>query len=60
MRDTPPRAPNLTSGRRAEHAARDRRLAEALRANLRRRKEQARFRESDPLDQAGEPPPGKR
>jgi hypothetical protein len=44
-RDTPPAAPGLTPARRAEHAARDRRLAEALRANLRRRKEQARARE---------------
>jgi hypothetical protein len=39
--------PRLTPGRQAEHAARDKRLAEALRANLRRRKEQARAREED-------------
>jgi hypothetical protein len=40
-------APRLTPGRQAERAARDRRLAEALRANLRRRKEQARAREDE-------------
>jgi hypothetical protein len=40
--------PHLTPSRRAEHAARDKRLAEALRENLRRRKEQARARESEP------------
>jgi hypothetical protein len=38
-------APRLTTARRAEHARRDRRLAEALRANLLRRKEQARARD---------------
>ena len=37
--------PRLTPTRQAEHAARDKRLAEALRENLRRRKEQARSRE---------------
>jgi hypothetical protein len=36
--------PKLTPEKRAEHAARDARLAAALRANLRRRKEQARAR----------------
>jgi hypothetical protein len=44
MRETP----RLTPGRRAERTARDKRLAEALRENLRRRKEQARAREADP------------
>jgi hypothetical protein len=39
--------PRLTPGRQAEHAARDKRLAEALRENLRRRKEQARSREAE-------------
>jgi hypothetical protein len=39
--------PRLTPARQAERAARDKRLAEALRANLRRRKEQARAREDD-------------
>jgi hypothetical protein len=34
--------PNLTGGKRADRAARDARLAAALRDNLRRRKEQAR------------------
>jgi hypothetical protein len=40
-------APRLTAGRRAEHAARDKRLAAALRENLRRRKEQARTRDDE-------------
>ncbi|HXO01036.1 MAG TPA: hypothetical protein VN900_03215 [Stellaceae bacterium] len=40
--------PRLTPARRAEHAARDKRLAEALRENLHRRKEQARDREGEP------------
>jgi hypothetical protein len=44
----------LTPARRAEHEARDKRLAEALRENLRRRKAQARAKESEaaPPDQA--------
>jgi len=41
MRDTP----HLTPARQAEQAARDKRLAAALRENLRRRKEQARAKE---------------
>jgi hypothetical protein len=40
-------SPRLTPARRAEHAARDKRLAEALRENLRRRKEQARAKDED-------------
>jgi len=48
--------PNLTPARRAERDARDRRLAEALRANLRRRKEQARARDGGLS--AGDPEPG--
>jgi hypothetical protein len=43
--------PKLTPRKRAEHAARDSRLAAALRENLRRRKEQARARSA-----GGEPP----
>jgi hypothetical protein len=43
MTDTP-ETPHLTPVRRAEQAARDKRLAAALRANLQRRKEQARAR----------------
>jgi hypothetical protein len=39
--------PRLTPTRQAEHAARDKRLAEALRENLRRRKEQARSKETE-------------
>ena len=47
--------PRLTPARAAEREAREKRLAEALRANLRRRKEQARAREdgADALE-AGE------
>ncbi|HUJ45012.1 MAG TPA: hypothetical protein VLW52_15570 [Opitutaceae bacterium] len=48
------RDPHLTPARRAEQAARDKRLAAALRANLQRRKEQARAREN------GKPEPGER
>ena len=40
--------PRPTPARQAERAARDKRLAEALRANLRRRKEQARARADEP------------
>ena len=39
--------PRLTPTRQAEHAARDKRLAVALRENLRRRKEQARSKETE-------------
>ena len=39
--------PRLTPARQAEHAARDKRLADALRENLRRRKEQARSKETE-------------
>lgn len=55
-----PDAPRLTPARRAEHAARDKRLAEVLRANLRRRKEQARGRQGDaaPAGHRGDPAPG--
>jgi hypothetical protein len=45
--------PRLTPARRAEHAARDKRLAEALRENLRRRKEQARARDDKPTADEG-------
>jgi hypothetical protein len=47
--------PHLTPARRAEQAARDKRLAAALRANLQRRKEQARAREGGKPD-CGEKP----
>jgi len=46
-------APRLTRAKRTEHAARDERLARALRENLRRRKEQARAREPRAGDLAG-------
>ena len=45
-------SPRITGAQRPKHAARDERLAHALRENLRRRKEQARAREPKP----GEPP----
>jgi hypothetical protein len=45
--------PRITAARRAEREARDARLATALRANLRRRKEQARARDEA---EAAEPP----
>jgi hypothetical protein len=60
MPETPHSAPRLTPGRRAEHAARDRRLAEALRENLRRRKEQARAREPGAPDPIPESAPEER
>ncbi len=56
-------APQITPARRIEQAARDERLARALRENLRRRKEQARAREPDAAELPGkaaggdEPPP---
>ena len=50
-RDTP----HLTPARRAEQAARDKRLAEALRANIQRRKEQARAREDNAAEPAAKP-----
>ena len=56
MRDTP----QLTPARQAEQAARDKRLAAALRENLRRRKEQARAREDDAAEGPGAPDPDPR
>ncbi len=50
-----PDDPRLTPARQAEHTARDKRLAEALRANLRRRKEQTRAREDEPSPADGAP-----
>jgi hypothetical protein len=52
-----PETPRLTPARRAEHAARDKRLAAALRENLRRRKEQARAKETGaaPADRKADP-----
>jgi hypothetical protein len=46
MADTP----RITLSRRSKRAARDQRLAHALRENLRRRKEQARAREPNAGD----------
>jgi len=56
MADTP----RLTPSRQAEQAARDKRLAEALRANLRRRKEQARAREDEAAPPASAGPDGEK
>jgi len=52
-----PDSPGLTQAKSAERAAREARLAEALRDNLRRRKEQARARaaDSDTPDTQAEP-----
>jgi hypothetical protein len=50
-------APRLTKARRAEHAARDKRLADALRENLRRRKEQVRARQDGQQDTGPDPTP---
>ena len=52
-----PDAPRLTPPRQTERAARDKRLAEALRENLRRRKEQARAREDAPAPVADDQSP---
>jgi hypothetical protein len=46
-------SPTLTSAKAAEHAARDERLAKALRDNLRRRKEQAAGRPAKPAVLSG-------
>lgn len=48
-----PDTPRLTPARQAERTARDKRLAEALRVNLRRRKEQARARDDRPSSPGG-------
>ena len=42
-----PDSPRLTRAKEAERAVREARLAQALRDNLRRRKEQARARAAD-------------
>jgi hypothetical protein len=51
MRD----GPNLTTGKRADRAGRDARLAAALRDNLRRRKEQARAQTASRAPPGGAP-----
>ncbi|HWD57480.1 MAG TPA: hypothetical protein VG308_04320 [Stellaceae bacterium] len=48
-------APRLAPAKAAERAARDKRLAEALRANLRRRKDQARAQEDEAAEQEPNP-----
>ncbi len=58
MADTP----RITRAKQTEHAAREERLARALRENLRRRKEQARTREPSAVGRrckpaAGDEPP---
>ena len=53
-RDEPKPKPVITTARAEARAERHRRLAEALRDNLKRRKDQSRVR----ADSAGERPPG--
>lgn len=54
-------SPNLTRAKRVEHAAREERLAQALRANLHRRKQQTRAKEAraaaPPAEQSADEPP---
>jgi hypothetical protein len=54
-------SPNLTRAKRVEHAAREERLARALRDNLHRRKQQARAKEArtaaTPADPSATEPP---
>jgi hypothetical protein len=59
--------PKLSVRKEAQRAARDARLAAALRQNLRRRKEQSRAQAADraaggeaPADLSGKPPSSKR
>jgi hypothetical protein len=51
--------PELSARKEAERRARDQRLAEALRENLRRRKEQARAQAGRATGLSGEPLSGK-
>lgn len=58
-RDTPPSKPAFPKKGEAR-AERERRLAEALRANLKRRKQQSRGRAEDAEQEKGEQEPGGR
>ena len=49
-------SPNLTHTKRIAHAAREERLGRALRANLHRRKQQARAKEARPAATGAEQP----
>jgi hypothetical protein len=49
-------SPNLTRARRSEHAAREERLARALRDNLHRRKQQARVKAARATAPTARPP----
>jgi hypothetical protein len=53
-------SPRLTRAKRLEHAAREARLAQALRDNLQRRKQQARARApaAPPEETGADQPPG--
>ena len=51
-------APRPTRAKEIEHAARDQRLARALRANLQRRKEQSRARAPNAGDRPDKRPGG--
>ena len=54
-------SPNLTRAKRIEHAAREERLARALRDNLHRRKQQTRAKQArtttTPAEQPADEPP---
>ncbi len=50
-------SPRLTRAKRDEHAARDKRLALALRENLHRRKQQARTKAQPAAEPAADPTP---
>ncbi len=54
-------SPHLTRAKRIEHAAREERLARALRDNLHRRKQQTRAKEAGaaatPAEQPADEPP---
>jgi hypothetical protein len=49
-------SPDLTPAKRLEHAAREERLARALRDNLRRRKQQARAKQVRAAEIPADPP----
>ena len=51
-------SPDLTPAKRLDHAAREERLARALRDNLRRRKQQARAKQARAAATSAAPPAG--
>ena len=58
--DKPKPTPNITPARAQARASRERRLAEALRENLKRRKDQSRGRNEDAGPKKSEQEPGSR